>query len=478
MMSKKNNFKLDKLIKESKVNNEDQFHKVKENWCWVKLGSICEINMGQSPKGEYTSENKEDVPLIGGPADMGDIHPNSKRYTSRPTKLSNSGDLIVSIRATLGKTNISDGVYCLGRGVAGISSKIVDVNLLRYYFEFIKDYLYKVSSGTTFSQITKKNIENLPFPLPPIYEQKRIVDKIGRLFGKIDEVKQLIDEGKQTLEIRRASILDRAFRGELTTNWRKENYSLQNSFHYIEMVKHEYFKESGQKLTPIKKIDPKNYPYEIPKEWTWVRAIDVCDVRDGTHDSPKYKEDGYPLITSKNLKGGRLDFSNVKYIDENDHLNISKRSKVDEGDILFAMIGTIGNPVLVREIKQEFSIKNVALFKPFKSISSEFLVLYLESQNYIEQLKKNVKGSTQKFIGLGKLRESLIPVPPIDEQIVIVNKLKKIFNYEEQFINALLTINVDKIKQSILTKAFRGELGTNDPTEDSAIELLKDVLQK
>ncbi|MFN7310862.1 MAG: hypothetical protein ACK5T0_05780, partial [Vampirovibrionales bacterium] len=103
-------------------------------------------------------------------------------------------------------------------------------------------------------------------------------------------------------------------------------------------------------------------PFEIPPSWVWTRLGEAFDVRDGTHDTPKYTNTGVPLVTSKHLNAGKIDFSNVKFISEEDHLAISKRSNVQVNDILFAMIGSIGNPALVQENKT-FSIKNVALFK-------------------------------------------------------------------------------------------------------------------
>ena len=99
----------------------------------------------------------------------------------------------------------------------------------------------------------------------------------------------------------------------------------------------------------------------LPSGWKWYKARECMDIRDGTHDSPRYVADGYPLVTSKNLVDGKIDFSTCTFISKEDHNAISKRSAVDEGDILYAMIGTIGNPVVV-EKSQEFSIKNVALF--------------------------------------------------------------------------------------------------------------------
>ena len=160
-------------------------------------------------------------------------------------------------------------------------------------------------------------------------------------------------------------------------------------------------------------------------EWKVVKCQDVIDIRDGTHDTPKYVSVGYPLITSKNLKNGLIDFSEVSYISAEDHIEINKRSKVDKGDILLAMIGTIGNPVIV-DVDQEFSIKNVALFK-FKNspVDPRFFKYLLESSIVKKQLERETKGGTQKFVSLKVLRNLEIPLPPIASQRTIANILDK-----------------------------------------------------
>ncbi len=149
------------------------------------------------------------------------------------------------------------------------------------------------------------------------------------------------------------------------------------------------------------------------------------DVRDGTHDTPKYTQFGYPLITSKNLKPDGIDFSDVSYISEEDHRDISKRSKVDRNDILFAMIGTIGNPVIV-ETDEEFSVKNVALFKLAKSYIDPVFFKYLLGTPIIQrQLINETRGGTQKFVSLTVLRNMLIPYPLPEEQKRIAAILDK-----------------------------------------------------
>ena len=149
-------------------------------------------------------------------------------------------------------------------------------------------------------------------------------------------------------------------------------------------------------------------------------------VRDGTHDTPKYVENGIPLITSKNISNGHLDFSNIKYISEKDFTEINKRSNVEKGDIIFAMIGSIGNPVIV-DTDRKFGIKNVALLKNINhSLDMNFVLhyLYLLENLWI----KNASGAVQKFISLKKIRASLIPFPPLEEQKRIVAKIEKIMN--------------------------------------------------
>jgi type I restriction enzyme S subunit len=175
------------------------------------------------------------------------------------------------------------------------------------------------------------------------------------------------------------------------------------------------------KLSMLKGINQ-----SLPKGWEIKKLGEVYDVRDGTHDSPKYVKEGYALITSKNLKNDSLNYDNVNYITEQDYININKRSKVDVGDVLFAMIGTIGNPIVIKD-EPDFAIKNVALLKIPKNQDSYFLKYYLDSSIVIERMSKDAKGATQKFVGLGYLRNFEIPLPPLPEQQRIVSILDQAF---------------------------------------------------
>ena len=163
---------------------------------------------------------------------------------------------------------------------------------------------------------------------------------------------------------------------------------------------------------------------DIDPTWEKVKLGDVCDVRDGTHDSPKQVHEGYPLITSKNIKSGQLDFSSVSYISEEDFKKVSQRSYVDVGDIIMPMIGTIGGACLVKSKEIEFAIKNVALFKKTEGIIPEYLLSVLDSDSVAIAFKNQSAGSTQKFVSLGVLRGLEISLPPLEIQKQIVEKIE------------------------------------------------------
>ncbi len=196
----------------------------------------------------------------------------------------------------------------------------------------------------------------------------------------------------------------------------------------------------------------------LPKGWELVQFDKVCDIRDGTHDSPKYIENGVPFITSKHLTDNGIDFTETNYISEENHIEFSKRSKVDNGDILFGMIGTIGKPVIVNT-DFEFSIKNVALLKLSSNelLSNIYVLNLLKSNIIINQFLKLSNGGVQSFIALGMIRKLKIPLPPIEEQKKIADILstvdKKIAFVEEN-INA-----TEELKKALMQKLLTEGIG-------------------
>ena len=217
-------------------------------------------------------------------------------------------------------------------------------------------------------------------------------------------------------------------------------------------------------------------PFEVPEGWEWCRLNSIVDVRDGTHDTPTYVDKGIPLITSKNLVEGGIDYSNVKYISEKDAISINERSGVNIGDILFAMIGTIGNPSMVTE-DILISIKNVALFKfTFsKNLSNHFVMYFLDYAQ--EDMKNKPSGGLQPFVSLNFLRTYLVPVPPVEEQqrivSILADSINKIRNID--VLKNELTASIEKAKSKILDLAIRGKLVPQDPNDEPASVLLERI---
>ncbi|MBN4078179.1 restriction endonuclease subunit S [Nitrospina gracilis] len=206
--------------------------------------------------------------------------------------------------------------------------------------------------------------------------------------------------------------------------------------------------------------------------WVLKKLEDAYDVRDGTHDSPKYQKDGYPLITSKNLKPSGLNFDKVKYISKKDYTKINQRSAVHTGDLLFAMIGTIGHPIVV-ETDPNFAIKNVALFKVPENQDSYFLKYYLETNFVKEKLYREAKGTTQKFVGLGYLRNFQISLPSLPEQKRIVSILDEAFEGIDRAIaNAEKNLaNSKELFESYLNNVFtqKGDGWVEKKLDDTCI---------
>lgn len=226
----------------------------------------------------------------------------------------------------------------------------------------------------------------------------------------------------------------------------------------ITLHQRKYNKLLNLKKAMLQKMFPQNgslYP-EIrfkgfKDAWEQRKLNTITDVRDGTHDSPKYVQNGHPFITSKNVGNGFINYDDIQYISDKDYDEINKRSKVDIYDILMGMIGTIGNLALIHE-KPDFAIKNVALIKYTGDIDYKFLYQILQSHYITSQLLNSMDGGTQKFIALNKIRELNIPYPIKEEQ-------RQIGSFLEQLDN-LITLHqrkIEKLKQikkSCLEKMF------------------------
>lgn len=291
--------------------------------------------------------------------------------------------------------------------------------------------------------VTRGVFESTLIPLPPYAEQVRIAEKlhdiepiVGRYSDALNQINNLNDSFPSQLK---KSILQLAVQGKLVPQDPNDEPAsvLLERIHAekeqlikagkIKRDKHEsviyrWDNSHYEMVDGIERCIDDELPFEIPESWEWVRFCDVIDVRDGTHDTPKYVPVGIPLVTSKNLVDGQIDFSTAKLISQDDADTINLRSAVDENDILFAMIGTIRNPVLVRD-SRSFCIKNIALFKPIsgRNFDMEYFLLFLQGEQFA--MKRLASGGVQSFVSLKFLRTYWLPLPPLLEQHRIVNKV-------------------------------------------------------
>lgn len=493
-MAKKKELTIEEKLQAALVSKEEQPYEIPDSWVWVRLGSICEINMGQSPLGKNVNFEKG-IGLIGGPSDMGEQYPDIKRYTIQATKLSTLDDIIVSIRATLGKAIFSDGKYCLGRGVCAIKSKSINPVLLKYYFMYITDYLYQIATGTTFAQISKEDVYNLKFAFSSLSAQQRIVKKLDFLFEKTKKAKKLLQEVKEEIEMRKISILDKAFRGELTKKWREKNKtgSVLDLLQEIQNEKMKKWEEECReaekngskkpkkiKLSKIEEmIVPKEEePYKIPDTWKWVRLREVTENNQYGYTSKSTLEGKIKYLRITDIQNENVDWDTVPYIVEENN-NISQFF-LRKNDIVIARTGsTTGKSYRIDKIEDVAVFASYLIRIRVIKINSEYLLRFTHSNVYWNQIIELSSGIAQPGVNAQKLENLYFPLPPLEEQQEIVRVLEEVLEKEKKVKELIdLEEQIELLEKSILDKAFRGKLGTQDKNDEPALELLKKIMDK
>ena len=431
-----------KLIKDKKIKKEQGISEVREDeipfdipetWIWVRVGNIGVWRSGATPS--------RTVPEFYGGNITGDLndgyiddvpeHITELAIIKTSVKLNPTGSILMAMYgATIGRLGIINKPMTTNQACCACIPFEGIYNLYVFYFLMAQRSSYiKMAEGGAQPNISKKKIINSLIPLPPYKEQKRIVNKIRKLLPLIDQyalswnkLKQLNVEFPEKMK---KSILQYALYGKLVEQ-KPEEGTAEELYEKIQEQKNKLIKKGKiKKQKELIEITKDEIPFDIPNTWKWCRLSQIIDVRDGTHDSPKYVTKGVPLVTSKNLKNGIIDYTNIKYITQTDADKINERSFVEDDDILFAMIGSIGNPVLVKKDRQ-FCIKNMALFKKYKNTNIYMPYMYWFFYFIQYPLKAEASGGVQSFISLKKFREYLVPLPPYDEQKRIVQKLENV----------------------------------------------------
>ena len=392
-------------------------------WPLVRLDSLYNIARGGSPRPikDFITDDPEGINWIK----IGDATASGKYiYTTKQkikpegiqrSRLVKENDFLLSNSMSFGRPYIMGTTGCIHDGwlVLSAKDKQVDQDFLYHLLgsPFVFRQFDSLAAGSTVRNLNIDLVSGVKIPLIPIPEQQRIVAILDQAFADIEKARANAEK------------------------------NLKNARELFDSYLNQVFSQRGE---------------------GWVEEVlgRVCDVRDGTHDSPKYVDEGIPFITQKNIRTDGLSFEKTKFISETDHMKFYKRSNVTHGDILISMIGINRGMACVVDDHRIFSIKNVGLIKKALNINPLFLLFYLKSHTAKKYIESESRGGAQPFIGLTKLRAFPVLLASPEEQEEVVSKLTLIEARTENLVLIYETKlkSLDELKKSLLQKAFSGEL--------------------
>lgn len=458
MPKKKTALTIEERLQQALVPAEEQPYEVPKNWVWTYISSGFDVTSSKRVhKSDWLSEGipfyrtRELVKL----SEQGyvdnelfiseDLYKTFKKEFGVPQK----NDLLISGVGTIGVPYvISDEkeFYFKDGNVIWLKNKgVFDASYMYYLYKtvFIDNQIHSMSAGTTVDTYTIINAKNTIIPLPPLSEQQRIVERIEELFAKLDEAKERLQEVADSFAVRKAAILHKAFTGELTKQWRRENGVSDES-------------------------------------WEEKTIGEICSsLKYGT--SKKSSDDGEVVVLRMgNLQNGEIDWSNLAYTSDEEDI---KKYLLKSGDVLFNRTNSpelVGKTSIYRgEMPAIYAGYLIKLDYEKNIIVGDYLNYYLNSskaKEYYMQVKTD--GVSQSNINAKKIGEFEIHLPTLSEQHEIVRLINDLLARERAAKQATeqALASVDLMKKSILARAFRGELGTNKASEASALELLRQVL--
>jgi type I restriction enzyme S subunit len=397
-------------------------YKLPEGWRWVRLGEVCEVLMGQSPPSSTYNHDGLGLPFFQGKADFGELYPTPRVWCTKPMKIAEAGDILISVRAPVGPTNLAKERCCIGRGLAALRARHeIQTGWLLFCLRSIEQELGQFGSGSTFHAITKKELSAILIPLPPLAEQRRIVARIEELMGRVREARRLRQEAQKDAERLWQSVLAQTF------------------------------PRPGS---------------DLPEGWRWVRLGEVCTLIEvGFAFRKKGAPEGDLLhLRPYNIgEDGTLVLSQRFYLPSS--LGLARHKMPQPGDVLFNntnSVELVGKTALVREpLEAAFSNHITLLRSDTTKAEGASIALALQAlwrQGFFANLCNKWIG--QAGINTETLKSILIPLPPLAEQHRIVAHLQavqeKIKALKEA--QAATEAELKRLEQAILEKAFRGEL--------------------
>jgi type I restriction enzyme, S subunit len=392
---------------------------------FFRLGDICKIIMGQSPPSTAYNTNGIGLPFFQGKAEFTELHPVVKKWCDAPNKIALPNDILLSVRAPVGTTNIANQKCCIGRGLAAI--RFENHKYVFYFLRSIQHELDSKGTGTTFRAISGETIRDTLFPLPSKNEQQQIVSKIEELFSELDKSIEELKTAQQQLKVYRQAVLKWAFEGKLTNEDVKDG--------------------------------------ELPEGWKQVLVKDVADTYGGyAFKSGDFKTKGkYQVLRMGNIRPGIIRYDESPVFLDNVDENVLSRSLLKVDDVIITQTGTrkkrdYGFTVL---IPQENLLLNqrIAAIRIKASYLPKFFLYYSWTEFFKDQFFANETGNVgQGNVGMKAVTETLVPLCSLEEQQQIVQEIESRLSVcdkiEETITNSLT--QADALRQSILNKAFEG----------------------
>ena len=464
-----------KLIATTQADNAP--FEIPKTWKWVHIEDIAYVEMGQSPSSEFYNQNHEGLPFFQGKADFGRIYPTPRYWCTAPTKLAEKGDILISVRAPVGPTNVATERCCIGRGLAALRPfQGYERDFLLLGLKRSERDLEALGAGTTFIAINRKHLLTFLLPLPPLAEQHRIVEMVDELMALCDELEAAqqkrerrrerlvaatlngLNNGDASSETHeppafeesarfyfnhlprlttrpehiqqlRQTILNLAVRGKLVP----QDPSDEPATKLLSRVEAEkaFLVKAGElrKQIPVPPINEEEIPFAVPANWQWVRLIDVLTkLTDGTHHSPPNLNRGdFRYVTAKNIKPEAVSLDDITFVTAEVHHEIYSRCNPEKGDILYIKDGATTGIVTVNNLDEPYSmLSSVALLKVPRAIYNLLLVFFLRSPFFYDQMRGFMKGAAITRVTLKRMAPALIPIPPYSEQHRIVAKVEEL----------------------------------------------------
>lgn len=292
---------------------------------------------------------------------------------------------------------------------------------------FRKRMLSNVSGvGGSLMRAKPRYVQTYPVALPPLSEQQRLVARIESLFAKLDAAKAKVQAVLDAHETRKAALLHDAFAGKLTAKWREARGVTGDVYQSVPLA-------------------------------------DVCkSIFDGDHMSPPKSSRGIPFVVISNVNKGKLDFSETRFVPQDYYDKLTDTRKPESGDVLYTLVGTYGIPVLVDTNRAFCFQRHMALLKSNEeAVLQRYLWYALQQRNFYQSATKIAKGTAQLTVPIKGLRQLTIPMASLPEQQEIVAVLDRLLGREEEVRQSAESVlaAIDSMKQSILARAFHGELG-------------------